>query len=212
MVLCLDRAGFSATDGATHHGLFDVSFLYGIPNVSVFAPENFSELKKYLKQCENMDGFCAIRYPKGGEGCFPLEATEHENFKYMDNGIFETPADCVIVTYGKISGVAYKAAKEIEGKSIRVICVTKLKPLSVDELIDYIGSPKLLYLPEEGIKSGGFAMHLTSLIREKKILENTRIVVNAIDDEFVPHGSNSDVYKHCGLDAQSIKNDILANI
>ena len=67
---------------------------------------------------------------------------------------------------------------------------------------------KVLYLPEEGILQGGFAMTLTSEIRQKELLKNTKIKINAIDNKFIPHGSPDDLYKLCRFDSESMTEDI----
>jgi 1-deoxy-D-xylulose-5-phosphate synthase len=208
-VLCLDRAGFSAPDGATHHGLFDVNFLCGIPNLRLYSPESFDELRKTLKECENEDGVSAVRYPKGSQCGFPADAVICDGYKYKDfckNG--KTTPDCVVITYGKCATNASMAAKELKDCFTRVICVTRLKPFSVEAINDIIDGAKLLYLPEEGIRSGGFAMQITTEIKEKELFLGSKIKINAIDDKFIPHGSADSLYKLCGLDADSMKEDI----
>ncbi len=209
IVLCLDRAGFSATDGATHHGLFDVSFLCNVPNIALYSPESFMDLEKFMKECEKEESVCVIRYPKGGECGFPADAANMGNFKIKEYGKKEKSSpDCVVITYGRTSKHAAIAAERLTDKFIRVICVTKLKPFSIEELSSYIQGAKLIYIPEEGIKSGGFAMQITSEIREKNLFSDTKILIKAIDDKFIPHGSQEKLYELCGLDAVSIEKDI----
>jgi len=212
-VICLDRAGFSATDGATHHGLFDVSYLSNVPKLTLYAPESFEDLKNALLECEKGENVCAIRYPKGGECGFPKDAVQCDGFKYKDFGKAGTKApDCVVITYGRCAFFASEAAKKLEGKFIRVICVTKIKPFSIDKIKHLVEGTKLIYLPEEGIKSGGFAMQLTSLIKENGLFEGSTVKINAIDDRFVPHGSADILYKLCRLDKDSMAEDIISGL
>jgi 1-deoxy-D-xylulose-5-phosphate synthase len=209
IVLCLDRAGFSAPDGATHHGLFDVSFLCGVPKLTLYAPESFKELNDALIACENEKGVCAVRYPKGSECGFPDDASEHDGYKYKDFGKEnKTSPDCVVITYGKCAANASKAAERLEGIFVRVICVTKLKPFSVESLSKLIGDAKFIYLPEEGIRQGGFAMQITAEIKEKELFGGAKIKINAIDDKFVPHGTPTELYKLCGLDPDTMEKHI----
>ncbi len=208
IVLCLDRAGFSATDGPTHHGVFDVSFLCGVPDLTLYAPESFEDLRKSLKECEMGENVCAVRYPKGGECGFPTDSIQCNGYKYKDFGKgAKTFPDCVVVTYGRCASFAAKAAENLN-IFVRVICVTRLKPFSVENILPLLENAKVLYLPEEGILQGGFAMTLTSEIRQKELLKNTKIKINAIDNKFIPHGSPDDLYKLCRLDSDSMAEDI----
>lgn len=208
VVLCLDRAGFSAQDGATHHGLFDVSFLCNVPKIKLYAPESFEELKNALSECETNVGVCAVRYPKGGECGFPKDATLRDGYKYKDFGKKRDVPDCVVITYGKCASHAAVAAEKLDGVFTRVICITRLKPFSVENIKPLIEGTKLVYLPEEGIRSGGFAMQIASEIREKDLFNNSKIKINAIDDKFVPHGSPAELYQLCELDSKSMENHI----
>ena len=210
IVLCLDRAGFSATDGPTHHGLFDVSFLCNVPNLSLYAPESFDDLKKAIDECENEEGVCAIRYPKGSECGFPNDAVIYDCLKYKDFGKNHTEfPDCVVISYGRTASYAAKAADKLSKYYVRVICLTKIKPLPLDYIVELSAGAKAIYIPEEGIKSGGVAMQITSEIKEKDMFSRTKIKIKAIDDEFVPHGSPSDLYALCGLDSKSMEEDII---
>ncbi len=212
-VICLDRAGFSAMDGATHHGLFDVSFLSNVPNLTLYAPESFEDLKNALLECEKGENVCAVRYPKGKECGFPKDAVLCDGFKYKDFGKVDGKSpDCVVITYGRCAMHASEAAKKLEGKFIRVICVTKIKPFSIDKIKHLVEGTKLIYLPEEGIKSGGFAMQLTSLIKENELFEGSAVKINAIDDRFVPHGTEEILYKLCRLDKDSMAEDIISGL
>ncbi len=213
IVLCLDRAGFSAPDGATHHGLFDVSFLCGIPSLTLYAPESFEDLKRTMKECESDKGVSAIRYPKGGECGFPSDGILCVGYKYKDFGNTKkkTP-DCVIITYGKCSYNAVKTAQKLNDLFVRVICVTRLKPFSIENIKGLTEGAKLIYLPEEGIRSGGFAMQLTAEIKEKDLFKGTKIKIKAIDDKFIPHGTSDELYRLCGLDEESMEKDILSSL
>ncbi len=208
IVLCLDRAGFSAPDGATHHGVFDVSFLCGIPKVKLYAPESFADLGETLKICEKETGVCVIRYPKGGECEFPADAIYGDGYKYKDFGDNTSGKKCVIITYGRCATLASSAASEMDDIFTRVICVTRLKPFSIDSIGKLLEGADVIYLPEEGVRSGGFAMQISSEIREKDLCKDAKIKIKAIDDSFVPHGTSADLYRFCGLDINSMKEDI----
>lgn len=212
VVLCLDRAGFSAPDGATHHGLFDVSFLSNVPKIKIFSPESFEDLKTALKICEVEKGVCTVRYPKGNECGFPKDAIVKNSYKYKDFGTAKNVPDCVIISYGRCATHSAKASEKMTDLFTRVICVTTLKPFSVEDISHLIEGAKLIYFAEEGMRSGGFAMQVTAEIKEKELFRDSKIIINAIDDRFIPHGSSADLYKLCGLDEDSIKEQITSTL
>ncbi len=189
IVLAIDRAGIVGRDGATHHGMFDVSFLSGIPGVTVFAPSNYSELREMLYDAVyNCDGVCVVRYPRASE---PENAVNRYNGNDFDI-INSKASDKLIVTYGNL----FNKADSLN------IPVCKLNKLRVDdELISDISLYKSIYFFEEGIGNGGIGQ-----ILGEKLLENgyngkyKHIAV----DEFVTHAEINSLLKKYFLDSDSM--------
>ena len=107
VTILVDRAGFVGEDGKTHHGLFDISFLTSIPNMTVFSPASFDELRGILNKTVNMCSPVAVRYPKGTE-------LKKDLFKFTDANfdVFGNKSKTAIVTFGRLSFFAYEAAQE----------------------------------------------------------------------------------------------------
>lgn len=199
-VIALDRAGIVGTDGATHHGLFDVSMMLNVPNSTIYSPSTFSELEYAFNKCASHNGLSVLRYPKGGESELVARV-----FDKVGDFSLDTVAHCdvLLVTYGRIAEEALKAKILLEAKGYKtaVLKFLKLKPVDFsrfEELINSI-SPKQVTVIEEGMKTGGFGEYFLSNVRLKA---NTQII--AIDETFVSHGTLKELYELCGLSCQNI--------
>ncbi len=197
LTFAVDRAGFVGDDGETHQGLFDVACLSSIPNVKIYAPATFQELREMLeKRLENPKGIAAIRYPRGTE--------PQINETYQDFGEFSVfgNSETVVVTYGTLTSEALKAKKVFENNNVNVavVKINIINPLS-NELLDKLLSFKNVFFFEEGILSGGVA--------EKcgfKLLENGfkgKYKAQAVEG-FVKQASVDSQRKKYGLDYESI--------
>lgn len=189
IVFCIDRAGIVGRDGATHNGLFDVSFLSEIPGISIFAPSNFLELREMLKTAiYECDGVCAIRYPRATQPKSPIN--KYNGNKYYVDTAYNS--DSIIVTYGNI----YNTASTI-GCS-----VCKLNQLVVDEeLVNILKPYKKIVFFEESIRNGGIGQILGEKLLEMGYEGKYRHI--AIND-FVSHSEIDSALKKFSLDHESM--------
>ena len=189
VVLAVDRAGIVGRDGATHHGMFDVSFLSAIPGVTVFAPSNYSELDEMLKKdIYDCDGVCVIRYPRASE---PDKA--EKNNCGDDFCIFNCENyNKLIVSYGN----TFNQANGLD------VALCKLNVLNItDKLIHEVSKFNEIYFFEEGIKNGGIGQ-----ILGEKLLEsgyNGKYKHIAVE-EFVSHAEINSSLKKYSLDHDSM--------
>ncbi len=204
VIVMLDRAGLVANDGATHHGIFDSAYISQIPNVTFYAPNSFEALEECFDKALNAIGPVVIRYPKASDtdcvGCIKCHG-----FDYKDIG---TTCNKAIITYSRLFENANKAA-EIVGNT-RVITLTRLSPLPLDELFRKLESIENILFVEEGIQNGGIAQQLCSAMAEKGLLKNKNFAIKAIDGIFPQHGSNSQLLEELGLSAESIADALKA--
>ncbi len=199
VVICADRAGIVGNDGETHQGLLDMSFVNTIPNFNILAPKDFSELEKMLEFSINLKKPILLRYPRGGEDvnfgrCEKIELGKAE--------ILEKGKDITIVAIGKMVARA-KAVAEIlkkENISCTVINARFLKPFDEKTLLENYA--KTIVTIEDGTVIGGIASKVEEIIKENEI--NSRILKFAYPDEFVKHGSVSEIEEKYGLDTESI--------
>ena len=207
VVFMLDRAGLVGDDGATHHGIFDVSFAGSIPNVIQFAPNDFDELEECFDRALNMKGPVIVRYPKDTEAEYEKAGRRYGDIKIFDFG--EENSDAVI-TYGRITEEALIAAAQRakSGKSTRVIRMTDINESAFNDVLPFIKGIDNIVFVEEGIKSGGLGEKFGYFLMENGENRNIRYSVKAIDDVFPKHGKYHELLEDLGLDADSIIKEI----
>lgn len=195
---CIDRAGLVGADGETHQGLFDLNYMKSVPNMTVMAPADFTELKKMLVLSEKTDGPVSIRYPRGGEEMkFPDTPLELGRGRVLRDG-----SDCVIFAIGKMTANAVRAAEILEksGVSAAVCDMRFLKPFD-GELVRRMNR-KIVVSVEDGCVFGGLSEEIGRVLCKK-------IIVKAFPDEFVVHGDDATLFKKYRLDEASIAEDVL---
>ena len=204
IILAIDRAGIVGEDGETHQGVFDTAFLNSIPNVTVFAPSCFEELRLHLhKAIYDTSNVACVRYPRGCEGYLPVDYSPcDEDYTVYGSG------ENVIITYGRLFSNACKALKKLasEGKSAIIIKLNKIKPINKEAVKLCLKYDKVFFY-EEGVMCGG--------VGERMFLElNTfgfkgDFYLKAIKDEFVKHAPVEKTLQNLGLDSESMYNDII---
>ncbi len=160
IVIAIDRAGIVGEDGETHQGVFDVPFLTTIPNVSIFSPSDYDELRLCLKSAlYDTDGIACIRYPRGNEnGCF---ANDDLNTGYS---LISCGATTLAISYGRIFNDLYCASKEC---TVDLFKLTKIFPLN-DEIYPILKKYKRIVFFEEGMESGSIAEHLSLELQKRR--------------------------------------------
>lgn len=212
--ICIDRAGLNASDGPTHHGIFDVSMLSQVPNMTLYAPASYDSLRKALIESNSLNSPCAIRYNKGAEIESIVKEFKSNNDKLSIKVNFtnSNDLDAIIITHGAIAEEAIKAKNMFlnEGISVGIILVEKIMPYNslVDDLLAILPekSIKIITLEQE-IKAGGFGMMLFDKLRQKDIMQNKKFDIIALEDTFGDKYED-DIYKSFCLDVNSIVNKI----
>ena len=194
LTICVDRAGFVGEDGETHQGLFDVSFLSMIPNVHIFAPSDYSELKKMLKIAVNEKCVSIIRYPRGS---VEIDSPD-TNYSGQDFSVFGY-GKRAIVTYGRTFCAAYRALDSLDDTAL--IKLNTINPLP-ERIIEELNEYSEIYFFEEGIKNGGIGERIGNMILENGL--NCDYKLTAVDGCFVSAASVKSQIKKYGLDCESI--------
>ncbi len=204
MIIAVDRAGFVGEDGISHQGILDASILNTIPNITVFSPSNYDELKNcFINAVYHTDGVVAIRYPRGQE-----KVINPDNYTFVgkDYSIYSSEkAENCIVTYGRISAHACSACDRLneQGKDFFVIKLNRIKPVDEEAVKAALGCEKVFFF-EEGIKNGGIAETFGCMLNERGF--NGRYRTVAVENCFVEHASVTELYKKYGLDTDGIYN------
>lgn len=192
--LLIDRAGVVGEDGESHQGLFDVSYLTSVPDMTVFSPSSYKELEYRIKFTAETDGLFAVRYPRGCEkDCGDFDFTD-------DFTLVKGNSEKVIVTYGRLFSEALTCKAETD---VNIIKLNKIYPLS-EELIDTLKKFKSIAVFEETVKSGGVGEHLSAMLLETGF--NGEFKINAVDNRFVPQGETSSILNKLGLDSEAMIN------
>lgn len=206
VTLCLDRAGLVGEDGATHHGVFDISFLRHIPGLVIMVPRNEPELQHMLATALAHKGPVALRYPRGvGEGA---TLTETPEILPMGQGeLLREGTDGVIVALGSRVNPALEAAQmlcEETGKEVAVFNARFVKPLPEEQLLALAASQPFMLIAEENALPGGFGSAVLELLADRDALAGLRIKRMGVPDHFVEHGSQKELRAKLGLNRDGI--------
>ena len=202
VIFAIDRAGLVGSDGETHQGIFDISYLSNIPNMTVLAPKNKWELSDMMKFAVAFDGPIAIRYPRGEayDGLKEFRAPIQLGKSEM---IYEEEKIAILAL-----GSMVKEAKKVhellkqEGISSTVINARFAMPFDKEQIDGLEKNHQLLVTLEENVYSGGFGEHVSSYVKENEL--DLDVMSVAIMDEYVEQGNVEILKKKLGLDAESI--------
>ncbi len=203
VVFAVDRAGLVGSDGETHHGCFDLSYLSMMPNMTVMAPKNKWELSDMLKFAIRQKGPVAIRYPRG-EAYDGLQ--EHRDPVCMGKAeVIAREGGIALLAVGSMVKIAQEARRILKERGCRVTLVNMrfVKPLDTG-LLDQLAEDHSLFVTlEENVKSGGFGEAvLAAAARRKKKWPPVQVI--AIEDQFVPQGSIPELLRRLGMDAEAV--------
>jgi 1-deoxy-D-xylulose-5-phosphate synthase len=204
VVFCLDRAGFAGSDGATHHGAYDLAYMRCIPNMTVAAPMNEEELRNlmYTAQQENAGPF-SIRYPRGNgvltDWKRPFKALEIGKGRKICDG-----EDVAILTIGHVGNFAVEACKELNSEGIHPAHYDMrfVKPLDEALLHDVFKRYKNVITVEDGCLQGGMGSAVLEFMADHQY--NSHVVRLGIPDEFIDHGEQPELWALCGFDTNAI--------
>ena len=215
-VFCVDRAGFNESDGATHHGIFDVAFASHLPNVKIYAPVTYCGLEASLTEALSGGEIAFIRYPSGCESLEIKKAFYSDN----ENGKIGIRADFsqdslpknIIITHGRISIECLKAKKMLGDENVGILLCEYIAPYDrlADEIGEIIGklSPETIVFVEEEIKSGGFGMILSEKMKERGLLRGVEYSIMGCGDPFVVRHKGESYLQASHLSAKDIADRI----
>ena len=209
VVMCLDRAGLVGEDGATHHGVFDLSYLRPIPGLTICAPINEHELRNmmFTAQLPNQ-GPVVIRYPRG-KGVMVDWRNEMQPIEVGKGRCVREGTDVAILSLGHIGNNAVKAAESVEDLSVAVYDMRYLKPLDT-QLLDKViqrGFKKIITI-EDGSVMGGLGSAVLEYFAS--VGATVPVTLLGVPDHFVPHGSVAQLQHDCGIDVEGIISEIRA--
>ncbi len=201
VILAVDRAGVVGEDGKTHQGVFDAAYLQTIPNITVYSPSYFDELRLWLSDLvQNGEGLCAIRYPRGKELYCPpwFQAGPDSYGVYGSRG-----ASVCIVTFGRLFSFAVEAAGKLEasGISVKIVKLNRIVPIDLGA-VDAAACSQVFFF-EEGVQRGGIGEHFSSLLLQRGF--KGEFYLRAITEPFIEHAPMFRSLEKLGLNGEAME-------
>ena len=208
VIFALDRGGIVGDDGSTHHGLFDFSYLRGIPNMTVMAPKDENELRNMLFTAINYNGPIAVRYPRGKAVGVPIN-NEYTSIPIGEAEVLTTGRDILILAIGSRVQPALEASKEIEeaGYAASVVNCRFVKPLDA-RLCDMAENTGKVLIVEENTSYGGFSSAVLELFADHGIF-GVKIKRLALPDLFIEHGPQGLLREKYGIGRADIAREAI---
>ena len=210
VIFAIDRAGLVGSDGETHQGIFDLSFLASIPNLCIMAPKNKQELYAMLKFAVKYDGPIAIRYPRG-EAYEGLDAFR-EKIVYGKAEMLYKEQDIALMAVGSMVKVAEEVRETLKekGLSCTLINARFVKEFDKEMIGDLAADHKLLVTLEENVVTGGFGERVVDYVASNQI--DLSVEKIALPDMYVEHGNVNILYRDAKIDAESVAERILSAV
>ena len=202
VLFAIDRAGLVGSDGETHQGIFDLSYLSSIPNMVIMSPKHKWELADMVRFGISYDGPIAIRYPRGSacDVCPEFRSP----IEYGKSEILYEESDIAIIFVGHMFEEALKVREDLKekGYDCSLINARFIKPLDAKMLDRLTKKHRLIVTIEENVKSGGFGEHVSEYLMRTGA--DVRVQILALPDDYVEHGNVDVLRKETGLDVESM--------
>ena len=206
VVLCLDRAGLVGKDGATHHGAFDISYLRCIPNLVISAPSDEYQLRNLLftAQLEKNNFPIVIRYPRG-KSFHKKSEIEFSEMEIGKGKCVRKGDDLAIVSIGTAGNTAIKVADKLhdnDSVTVSVYDMVFVKPMDENLLREACETHKYIVTIEDNVLAGGFGSEVLEFVSDNDY--DVKVKRFGIPDRFVAHGTQDELIRECGYDADSV--------
>jgi 1-deoxy-D-xylulose-5-phosphate synthase len=205
VTFAMDRAGIVGADGPTHHGLLDIAYLRGYPNIVLMAPKDEAEMRDMMLTAIEHPAPAALRYPRGNGHGVDISAAPRK----MEIGkaeILRDGGDAVIIALGSMVYPAMEAAAQLEkdGIDASVINARFIKPLDNELILALAQSKRLIVTVEEAYLAGGFGSAVLELLEENGLQDKVKVVRMGVPDRIITHGDAKLLLAKYGLDADGI--------
>jgi 1-deoxy-D-xylulose-5-phosphate synthase len=212
VIFCIDRAGLVGSDGATHHGAFDIAFLRCIPNLTLLSPINEQELANMLYTAQSWkSGPIAIRYPRG-KGVVLSALEKPCKIKIGKGRSLRKGKDIAILSIGAIGNEVTKALNMLEKETIHIshYDMRTIKPLDKELLKAVFNEHSSIITIEDGVISGGFGSAILEFKNQHDLTSSIKIL--GLPDSFIEHGTQKELHQELGLDSAGIIKTIKAEL
>ena len=205
VTFAMDRAGIVGADGPTHHGLLDIAYLRGYPNIALMAPKDEAEMRDMLFTAIEHDAPAAIRYPRGNG--FGVDISEAPKLLEIGKAeILRDGGDIAILAYGSMVYPAIEAVENLgkDGIDATLINARFVKPLDNELILALAETKRVIVTIEEAYLAGGFGSAVMELLEENNLLDKVKIVRMGVPDRIITHGDPKLLLAKYGLDADGI--------
>lgn len=209
VTIAMDRAGIVGADGPTHHGLLDIAYLRGYPNIVLMAPKDEAELRDMMLTAIEHPGPAALRYPRGNGVGVDISA-EPKALEVGKGEVIRAGKDATIIAYGSMVYPAIEAAEKLKADGIEagVINARFVKPLDAELILAAADETPLLVTVEEAYLAGGFGSAVMELLEERGVQNDVKVVRMGVADEIVTHGDVKRLLAQYGLGPDGIAKKI----
>lgn len=214
VTLAMDRAGIVGADGPTHHGLLDIAYLRGYPNIVIGAPKDEGEMRDMLYSMIEHPGAAAIRYPRGNGYGVDISAAP----KLIEIGkaeiLREGAGDVAILAFGSMVYPAVKAADNLEKDGIEATVVNArfVKPLDEKTILELAETHRAIVTVEEAYLAGGFGSAVLELLEANGLQDKIKVVRMGVPDKIITHGDAKLLLAKYGLDADGIYHKVTETV
>ncbi len=208
VTFAIDRAGLVGADGETHQGIFDLSYLSMIPQMTVIAPKNKWELAAMLRYAVNFEGPIALRYSRGQ--AYEGLREYHQKIEYGKSEVICKESQIALFAVGNMVEMAERVRQILLEKGYRCSLINArfVKPLDEKLLTEMADSHKLIVTVEENVLRGGYGEAVLHFLNKKNVCP-ARVINLGIDDRFVEHGNVDLLRREIGLDAETMAEQII---
>ena len=205
VTIAMDRAGIVGADGPTHHGLLDIAYLRGYPNIVLMAPKDEAEMRDMMLTAIEHDGPAALRYPRGNGVGVDIRR-EPQKIEIGKAEVLKGGTDLAIVAYGSMVYPAMEAAEKLAAENIHATVVNArfVKPLDAETILSLARKHQTIITVEEAYLAGGFGSAVMELLEENGLLETVSLHRMGVADEIVTHGDPKILLAKYGLNADGI--------
>ncbi len=206
VTFAMDRAGIVGADGPTHHGLLDIAYLRGYPNIILMSPKDEAEMRDMLLTAIEHPAPAAIRYPRGNG--FGVDISEEPKLLEIGKAelLRDAAGDVAIVALGSMVYPALEAADNLEKEGIETTIINArfVKPLDAELILALAQTKRFILTVEEAYLAGGFGSAVLELFEENGLLDRVKVVRMGVPDRIITHGDPKLLLAKYGLDADGI--------
>ena len=205
VTLAMDRAGIVGADGPTHHGLLDIAYLRGYPNIVLMAPKDEAEMRDMLLTAIEFPGPAAIRYPRGNGQGVDI-STSPKKLEIGRAEVLREGGDIAIIAYGEMVYPSVEAGNKLAASGIQntVVNARFVKPLDAYLILELARNNRLIVTVEDAYLAGGFGSAVLELLEENGLADKVRVVRMGVPDRIVTHGDPKLLMAEFGLDVGGI--------